>query len=984
MKRYLLFISVLLFLCCFVFAEHAQAQAITTSQATGNILACAGTASASPSLQQITVSGTGLTAGITVAVTPGFEVSLTVGSGYSASVSLMEVAGIVNNTTVYVRSTATAAAGSVTGTVTLTSTGATARNVPVTGFVNPAPVVDKINGQVINNGTPTAAVNFTGTGNTFNWVNNTPSIGLAASGTGDIASFTAINTGSSPVTATIVVTASSNDLAYIADAGSDSVSVIDPVSNTVIATIAVGSQPNGISVSPDGSRVYVGNEGSSSVSVINTTTNMVVATIPVGTLPLGISVSPDGSKVYVVNNGSSSISVINTATNVVSSTIPLSSASPEYIATNTDGSMLYVTNFQSNSVSVVSTASNTVVSAITVGSSPFSIAASPDGSKVYVSNLNSNSVSVINTSTNTVVATVPVGISPYGTTVSPDGSLAYVANSGSSSVSVINTATNAVIATVTVGAIPYGISISPDGKQVYVSNSSSNNISVINTATNTIMATLAVGSRPVSVGNFIIKGTGCAGAPATFTIEVDPTPVITAGAVTGSISSCSGSASVSPGIQQFTVSGINLTGNITATAPTGGQFEVSLAAGSGYGGTVLLAPSAGVISNAVVYVRSSSSVAPGNISGNVTLSSPGAAGQNVAVAGIITASTVPSVSIAASANNICDGAPVTFTATPVNGGTTPVYQWSLNGNNAGTNNATFMSSTLTNGDIVSCIMTSGIACSTPADATSNSITMNVIAPAAPLVSIATSSNNICAGSPVTFTATPINGGDSPVYQWMVNGNNSGTNTSTYTGNAFADGDIVSCLMTSNAACATPVSATSNSITLKINLPSVINTGGDKTITAGNSIQLDAAATGNIADIAWSPATGLSNFKILGPVASPTVTTTYTLTVQTTDGCISTADLTISVQLPNINVPNTFTPNGDGINDTWDIKNLDYYLNCTVQIYNRYGENVYSSVGYPIPWNGTYRGRSLPTGTYYYIINLKNGLKALAGPLTIIR
>jgi len=96
------------------------------------------------------------------------------------------------------------------------------------------------------------------------------------------------------------------------------------------------------------------------------------------------------------------------------------------------------------------------------------------------------------------------------------------------------------------------------------------------------------------------------------------------------------------------------------------------------------------------------------------------------------------------------------------------------------------------------------------------------------------------------------------------------------------------------------------------------------------------------------------------------------------------NLTITVLLPKINIPNTFTPNGDGINDTWDIKNLDSYVNCTVQIYNRYGENVYSSIGYGVPWGGTYKGAVLPAGTYYYIIDLKNGLKALSGFVAIIR
>jgi len=95
-------------------------------------------------------------------------------------------------------------------------------------------------------------------------------------------------------------------------------------------------------------------------------------------------------------------------------------------------------------------------------------------------------------------------------------------------------------------------------------------------------------------------------------------------------------------------------------------------------------------------------------------------------------------------------------------------------------------------------------------------------------------------------------------------------------------------------------------------------------------------------------------------------------------------LTIVPLAPTIVIPNAFTPNGDGINDSWDIKFLNSYLNCLVDIYNRWGEKVYSSIGYGIPWDGTYKGAALPTGTYYYVINLKNGLKVLSGYVAIIR
>jgi gliding motility-associated-like protein len=95
-------------------------------------------------------------------------------------------------------------------------------------------------------------------------------------------------------------------------------------------------------------------------------------------------------------------------------------------------------------------------------------------------------------------------------------------------------------------------------------------------------------------------------------------------------------------------------------------------------------------------------------------------------------------------------------------------------------------------------------------------------------------------------------------------------------------------------------------------------------------------------------------------------------------------LTISPANEAIVIPNAFTPNGDGVNDTWNIQYLSAYLNCRVDVFNRYGEKVYSSIGYGTPWDGSYRGASLPVGTYYYIISLNNGLKALSGYVAIIR
>lgn len=93
---------------------------------------------------------------------------------------------------------------------------------------------------------------------------------------------------------------------------------------------------------------------------------------------------------------------------------------------------------------------------------------------------------------------------------------------------------------------------------------------------------------------------------------------------------------------------------------------------------------------------------------------------------------------------------------------------------------------------------------------------------------------------------------------------------------------------------------------------------------------------------------------------------------------------VSVGLSNLNIANVITPNNDGVNDYWQIAGMENYPAATVKIFNRYGKNIFNSIGYSHPFNGTYNGKPLPTGSYYYIINLSSGCGLLSGSLSIIR
>ncbi|MFD2246835.1 gliding motility-associated C-terminal domain-containing protein [Pontibacter ruber] len=176
-----------------------------------------------------------------------------------------------------------------------------------------------------------------------------------------------------------------------------------------------------------------------------------------------------------------------------------------------------------------------------------------------------------------------------------------------------------------------------------------------------------------------------------------------------------------------------------------------------------------------------------------------------------------------------------------------------------------------------------------------------------------------------------------------------------------------------------ISAARTTVTVTIVTP-VADAGNDVTIIQGRTVEL--RASGGVT-YKWEPATGLSNANVANPVARPDVTTTYTVTVTTAEGCTDTDEVTVTV-IPAIVVPNAFSPNGDQVNEVWEIGKIENYPDVRVEVYNRWGNLIFSSTGYGTPWDGTYNGEALPVATYYYMIYLSPSEKPIAGDVTIIR
>lgn len=288
---------------------------------------------------------------------------------------------------------------------------------------------------------------------------------------------------------------------------SDSISVVDTMTQAVVRTIPAGaSQPIKGAVSPDGKLLCVSNQNSSSVSLIDTTTCQVVKTIPVGQGPLGLTFTPDGSKVYVANYFGDDLSVINTATQLVTSSITLGGNWPRAIAIapNFGGLFGYVPR---GAVEKVNLATGIVERQINTGTMPIGIAIHPAGTYAYVGNegeganpaVNPNTVAVVNLATDAIETIIPVGLRPYGVAISPDGKLAATANSGDNTVSVIDTMTRAVVQTIAVSGSPLDVAFTVDNRYLYSLDTGANKISIIDRNGYAIVKSITVGAFPYGI-----------------------------------------------------------------------------------------------------------------------------------------------------------------------------------------------------------------------------------------------------------------------------------------------------------------------------------------------------------------------------------------------------------------------------------------------------------------------------------------------------
>ena len=329
----------------------------------------------------------------------------------------------------------------------------------------------------------------------------------------DVFTFNVIKTvpvGNQP--AAIAANPQKNEI-YVANTESNNLSIIDAEKNAVIATIGVHRAPVSIAVSPDGKRAYVANSGSNNVSIIDLDAKRVVSTISVGIGPAMVAISPDAKTAVVSLHGENGISVIDAVLARVRNKLSVADCQqPEFVTILPDSSKAFVACRGGSQVAAIQLKKpefkqedDRLLTLLNVGKSPAHLALKPDGGEIFVSNADSGTFSEIATQANEVGGSYLVGSNPARGVVASDNATLYISDSGSNSVVVYDITVGRRITkqdpasgagSIHVGSRPESLVLSPNENYLYVANTASGDVSVIRTAVQSLFTMIPVGNQP--------------------------------------------------------------------------------------------------------------------------------------------------------------------------------------------------------------------------------------------------------------------------------------------------------------------------------------------------------------------------------------------------------------------------------------------------------------------------------------------------------
>lgn len=252
----------------------------------------------------------------------------------------------------------------------------------------------------------------------------------------------------------------------------------------------------------------------------------------------------------------------------------------------------------------------------------------------------------------------------------------------------------------------------------------------------------------------------------------------------------------------------------------------------------------------------------------------------------------------------------------------------------------------------------------------------------PTIGIGVNTTTACLGETLTFSASITECDNQGNIEWFADG--------VYIGES-SDELFITSQLTQSATITAQVQCFENcpEILVSDGIPITVDSflvdaGPDFEIVAGETVQLQGKTSE--VDFVWSPPLNMNNPNLISPVVNPNQTVTYYLTASNGNCAIS--DFCVVSVISSLVIPNTFTPNGDNVNDTWEILGVEKFPDIYIQVFDRWGQLVFQSNGYPISkrWDGTKNGRALSPSSYYYVIDVRdeNFPDVLKGFVSIVR
>jgi PQQ-dependent catabolism-associated beta-propeller protein len=310
-------------------------------------------------------------------------------------------------------------------------------------------------------------------------------------------------------------------VAYVTNEDSNELTIIDTGTDSVLATVAVGTRPRGVKVTRDGKTVFVALSGSpkcppsmpdaeceklkvdkskDGIAVIDAATRTVRKVLPGGSDPEAFDISANGRLLYVSNEDAGVASIIEIDSDSVRATVQ-TGREPEGVTVSPDGKTVWITGETDHDLTVLDAETGMKATSVVVGKRPRGIAFLPNGTRAYSTNEAEGTLSVIDVASRKVIGTIklPGEAKPMGIVASPDGKALYVSTGRAGTVVAIDPAGDSVTGSVTVGKRPWGIALTPDGRKLYSANGPSNDVSVVDLKTMTVVKSIPAGSVPWGV-----------------------------------------------------------------------------------------------------------------------------------------------------------------------------------------------------------------------------------------------------------------------------------------------------------------------------------------------------------------------------------------------------------------------------------------------------------------------------------------------------